>query len=94
MTMPNALRLVTAICIRSCGSPHHNKPTQIGQDAGSRVASCQWRSGFRQSRAFLMPPAGNEMIIHHADRLAKGIDDSRPAECEAAAFQILRQLDG
>jgi hypothetical protein len=38
------------------------------------------------SPAFGMPPAAQEVVIHHAGRLTKGINDGRAAEIEAFAL--------
>ena len=48
----------------------------------------------RQSRAFVVPPAGDDMIIDHADRLAEGIEDRRTAEFETALLKVFRDFQG
>src|SRR5208337_2169696 len=48
-----------------------------------------WSSMARMRPAFSVPPTADEMIVHHAGCLAKGIDDGRAAEIEASTLQIL-----
>ena len=47
-----------------------------------------------KGRDGLVPPAGHDMVIDHADRLHEGIDDGRAAELEAALFQVLGDFGG
>src|SRR5947209_5732406 len=49
-------------------------------------------SGFSLPIADAMPPAIDEMIVDHADRLHEGVDDCRSAEFEAARFQVFRDF--
>src|SRR3984893_3484406 len=43
-------------------------------------------------RAFGVPPAGDEVVVDHAGRLTKGVDDGGAAESEPSSLQILGYL--
>src|SRR5947209_8433428 len=58
---------------------------------GARSARCR-HSGFSLGVADTVAPAIDEMIVDHADRLHKGIDDRGATEFETARFQILRDF--
>src|ERR1700730_6249758 len=46
-------------------------------------------AALRNGAPFFVPPAGNEVIVHHARRLTKCINDGWPTEIETADLQIL-----
>src|SRR5262245_48327129 len=46
-----------------------------------------------EGAAFVVPEALDEMIVHHARCLTKSVNDGRPAEMEAAGFELLGDAD-